>query len=303
MARLATIIVLTGVWGCRSSTGLPQARNARVQAFAEQAAIAEQRRDWQTATRVLAQAVEASPDDADLNGRLAAAQFSAGNRQAAMQSLRRAADLHPGSAEETSALGDLAFRMNDLSLADRMAQRTLEIDADHVDGLMLQARIAERRHRTGEAQAAYHRILESSPENSAAKLQLAIHEIDSGQPDQAAVLLRSVCNGPSTVPGEKAMARRKLGLAYGREGRWKDAARELQRTVAEAPQPTAEDWYQLAVAYRHVDRNDEAQRAALRALQIDGQFQPARKLLSAIERSRPASSARFASAPRATAPR
>lgn len=280
--------------GCRSTSGVPMARSPQVQAFADQAALAEQQRDWQAATRVLAQAVEAAPNDANLQRRLAAAQFAAGNRTAALQTLQRASDLKPAGAEENAELAKLAVCMDELPVAEQAVQRALASDAGQVDALMLKAKIAERRNRPSEALAAYHQVLEVAPEHSPAKLKLAVYEIDAGQTDQAAVLLRSVCNCPLMTPQEKLDARRKLGLAYSREGRWPDAARELRRALSASASATADDWYQLAVAYRHLDRFVEARRAALRALQTDDRYQPARDLLAAIEQSQPASGPRIA---------
>ena len=281
---LVLAISIPALTGCRSTTG-PQPRTATVQAFADRAAAAERQEDWKGASQFLDQAVQAAPRDANLQRRLATVQLASGQREDALKTLKRAVDLKPAGTEENAELAGLALQMGELSLADETLQRALSADKGNVKALMLKAEMAEQRNNPEEARAAYHRVLEESPRHSPAKLKLAVHEIEAGQPDQAAVLLRSVCECPLLMPTEKVDARRRLGLAYSRESRWEDAARELQAALDQMQQPEAADWHHLAEAYYQLGREADARRTAMRALEVDPEHRPSLRLMAAIDQT------------------
>lgn len=82
-----------------------------------------------------------------------------------------------------------------------------------------------------------------------------------------------------------AAARSNLGIAVLREGELERARREFERALAEAPD-FLQALYGLGVAHWRAGRLDEAEAAALRAVDVSGSYVPARVLVGVVRRER-----------------
>jgi tetratricopeptide (TPR) repeat protein len=292
------LLLLPGCqWGSSGLASRQSAESARIQ---ELARTAEEQQRWSDAVQLLSRAAGNEPGNSQLHRRLADAHLHHGDGAAAKQELRKAAKTSPEDADELARLADLALRIGDEQTARRMARRALELDSSQIDALLVQSQIAERAGDSTAAAAVYHRILQIEPNQRQAKLCLASYEIDHDRPEQAAALLRAVCSCPQTPADEKADARWKLGLAYAKAERWKDAALELRLALPERKDATSDDWYQLAWALHRDRRNTEAAEVLRNTLKRNPYHARSKALLAALKGApgNAADGVRYASAER-----
>lgn len=295
-AVAVVLLLLSGCQGASSGLASRDQRDAeRIEALARSA---EQQRRWSDAVQLLSRAADKAPGNSQLHRRLAEAHLHHGNFAAAKTELKKAVQASAEDAEEQAQLAKLAWRIGDERMARRLARRALELDSSQIDALFVQANLAEKAGDASAAAAAYHRVLQIEPSQPRAKLCLATYELDSDRPEQAAALLRAVCNCPQTDADKKAAARWKLGQAYAKAGRWKDAARELRLALAERKHATSDEWYRLAWALHRARRNSEAANVLKRVLQRNPYHQPSRSLLATLRGAPaiPAEGVRYASA-------
>lgn len=256
--------LLLSACGCQWLSQARLGRDDAVRRLAEQAERAERQNDWARAADLWSRAARKDPADARLLQRSAVASLECGDRMQALRQFRQAVAARPNDAPTLVELARLAFRLDETEQGNLLIGRAVEIEPTNVDALSLQAEWLQRSGSRREAMAAYHRVLAVEPENVNARLRLAQNLIDTRHSDRAAVLLRGVCHCALASDDDKAQARRQLGLAYAREGRWKDAAAEFQRAVDAQQRPSADDLRQLALAYQRSGDDRRAKRVLQR---------------------------------------
>ncbi|GAB4146952.1 MAG: hypothetical protein Tsb009_19930 [Planctomycetaceae bacterium] len=272
--------------GCSWIAQLTGRYSTESRELSNRAQQAEDKGQFQTASRLLEKAIQADPSNPELHKKLANNHLKMGNRTAAAEQLRYAIAAQPDDVESYVKLARIFYQRRDYNRAEQAVQVALRHDPTDIDALMIQAQLHERRQEFSSATNAYHRILEAEPENSKAKLRLAHFQLKSQQPDKAALLLRSVCNCDQTNPVDKANAYWALGLAYKNLERWDDSATALANALKYIHQPTAEEWYQLASVRFQAGDVQQAERDLLEALKRDPNHPHALKLAQAIRSRR-----------------
>jgi tetratricopeptide (TPR) repeat protein len=284
--------------GCQWASGTASRDQGDVERLQELARSAEEQRRWSDAVQLLSRAADQQPRNSQLHRRLAEAHLHDGNVAAAKRVLPKAVAAAADDADEQAQLARLALGTGDDAMAARLARRALELDASQIDALLVQANLAEKAGDSTAAAAVYHRILQVEPNQQQAKLQLATYEVENNRPEQAAALLRAVCNCPLTAADKKSAARWKLGQAYAKAGRWNDAARELRIGLADRSRATSDEWYQLAWALHRGRRNREAAEVLQRLLKRNPYHEPSKALLATLRGvpGSPSDGVRYASA-------
>ena len=158
----------------------------------------------------------------------------------------------------------------------------LEADEQNVEALLLMGQLAELEDRQNDALETYHRILQQQPEHFAAKMRLAAIQLRSKNPEQAAPLLRSICQCPLSTTEQQAQALWMLGLAYGREQRWQDAENALARAIEHRTNVTADDWYRLGFVHYHLQELEAVERDLQRVFALQPQHPGGMALAAAI---------------------
>lgn len=260
-----------GLVGCRGPWKWPQfsRKNSPVQAeeLARQARHAANRGDTASAEYLLAAAVAANPRDCETRLELSEMLFEHGNLDAAAEHLRKVVDENPQDARGHVRLAQALFLKHDLAGAKTQASEGLDCDPANAQGWLLSARIEHLENHDKEALAACYRALSAEPGLSPAKLLAAELHLAQGHPEQATPLLRSLMEQSAAPATQRTEAAWLLGLSYGREGRWSDAAAELKKAIAQRGDSAA-DWYQLAYACYRAGDVPGSQRAVDKALAI-----------------------------------
>ena len=197
-----------------------------------------------------------------------------------IEPLRRALLAQPDDPRHFVSLARLLAELGELGQAEDSLDAALRLDPADVEALLLKARLAEHQQQHHTAAELYHRVLACDPRNVPARLRLASLHLEAGVPERAGPLLRAVCQNSTAAPHEVAEARWQLGIAYGLEERWADAAVELAAALRLKPQPTGDELYRFAYArHRGGDAIGAAQVARL-ALKQDPQHAGAQALAS-----------------------
>lgn len=186
--------------------------------------------------------------DIDRRCRKATQLLDSGDAAGAAEVLEEAIAAHPDEIDARLQLARVLQGLRRLDEADEEASAVLAAAPQNVEALLLRAEIAAVDGRPDKALERYHRVLAASPGNVPAQLRIAQLEMAAAHPERAAPLLRSVCQSTQTSPEQRADAMWTLGLAYGLERRWSDAAAALAAAAPHRPRMTADDWYQLAYA-------------------------------------------------------
>ncbi|MGH7199660.1 MAG: tetratricopeptide repeat protein [Planctomycetaceae bacterium] len=301
LGRLCLAALVSGaLTGCAwVRTVWNESSSGESQELLAQARKAEQAGHTDRAALLLEAASLSNPDDAALHRELARFQIAQGERGEAVAHLRQAIRLDPHDAEGHAALARLFFLQGRLDDAERETGAALRCAPSHREALLLKAALAEQRNRFGLALDTYHRVLCCDEENISARLRVAAIQLRSSRPERAAPLLRSICDDPQATAQQQADARWALGLAYGRNGRWEDAAAALAEASRARPM-TADDWYTLAYARFRVGDLAGAQSDLLAALNADPAHTAAVHMAAALRTPSPLD--RLAAAPLLAAP-
>lgn len=267
-ARLLVLLATVSCLGCSwwQRWSLPENRSA--QHLLEQSRDAESAGDLRQARALLEQAVRRDPRDSEVRRRLARLLADAGEVEAALPHAAAAAEASSDDPEPWVRLAELQMAREDWTAAEKSLDRAVARDARHVPALLAKARLEERRGRPEAAVAACHQALHADPELTEGRLLLAKLHLESQRPRQAAPLLRTVIDGPGVSAERRAEAQRLLGLAYGAEARWDDAAAAFEAAGRDGPL-SADDWYRLAYAHYRSGRSDAAGAALARLAQVD----------------------------------
>ena len=260
------------------------ATNAR--SLADRARQAEDDGDTARARQLLEQARRADPDNAEINRQLAQVLLSEGKADAALAALGDSLTRDPGDHRGRFLLAGILVDRGELDRANAVLDEALSIDPQALDVLLLKGRIAEIEQQDGLALECYHRAVGVEPENIIARLRIAELQIKAERPDRAAPILRSICQSNQASCDQLASARWQLGIVYGRERRWEEAATELAAAIQTRPTTHADDWYRVAYAHRMAGNDGAASASLQRALELDPAHPAALALATALEPER-----------------
>lgn len=226
------------------------------------------------ANELLDRAEKLTPHDPDVHRQRARALLAQGRRRQAVEALSHAVEYDRDDIGSRIELARLLIEEGLPAEAGAPLDRVLEIDPRHVDALMLKAKLAEQNGEPDVALETYHRVLGCDGEQVEARLALARLQVATGRWERATPLLRAICDCPRSTPGQRADAKWSLGIAYGRESLWKDAARELSESAEFRTDLTADDWYRLAYAHLHAEDYERAWTSMSKALEKSPHHEP-----------------------------
>ena len=275
-------ILAAGLAGCQWTRASLQRNGVESQRLVEQARQAVLAGHLEEADSLLDRAGIVCPDDSAVPCQRAELLQAHGDVSGAISQLRIAAARDPDNVETLTRLADLLLRQNRTGEAEVAATSALRADPRHPAALEIRAAIAERRRRDDLALEMYYRLLAESPSDSQARLRIATIELRSGRPERAAPLLREVCHGTQADERERSEARWLLGIAYGAEGRWADAVRELAAAASQRADMSADDWYRLAYARAQVGDTNGAGEDLAQVFGIQPEHGPATAMRSAL---------------------
>lgn len=193
-------------------------RDFQIRSAAGNAAVAEARRQWESAKKLLATWLELEPDNASAHQRMGIVEFRLGDRSAALARLREARKLdekaaHPelamarllDDAKESDAARQLVeaalaaspadvsvqfaaaqwyLGRNELEAATRAADKALEIEADNLEAKLVRGAVARAARDYAAAETFFNAAHVQSPGNFAASNSLALMLVESS--DEAA---------------------------------------------------------------------------------------------------------------------
>jgi tetratricopeptide (TPR) repeat protein len=277
------MVLLAGLAGCHNvaSSRKPDVSESRL--LLDQARLEEASGRRHEAAEILKSAIRRHPDDPELQRELARILVLQGNPQAAIERLRGAIAQRPDDIRCSVQLADTLFRQGAILDAEPPLDAALGINPRDVEALLLRARLHEAAGRREEALETYYRVLAVNADHIDARLRIGAIHLEESRCECAAALLRSIATSDNATPEQRASARRCLGRAYYREGRWDDAAIALSEGLAASPGAPAEEWYELAVAARRSGRPEMARAAVSRTLLIEPRHAGAVELAAAIQ--------------------
>ena len=274
--------------GCHSVRERAAQSSAECSDLCRQAIVAHENGEKQAAERLVEQALQQRPEETEARAKLAETLWQVGRQD---ESLRELGQLARESRTDVKLLARYAKALcetRQFAEADLWAQSALSVDPVNLDALLVRARCAQAREDYPAAIAAYLELLQVAPEHSEALLGMAQVQIARGQPELAAPVLRSLLQHPFAPTALRLEAEWSLGEAYLASGRWEDAARSLEASIARRPS-TAEDWCQLANAQVQSGQSAAATVSLQRAFQLDGRNLRARQLADELaQRAEPA---------------
>ncbi|MEX0701965.1 MAG: tetratricopeptide repeat protein [Planctomycetales bacterium] len=280
---LLVAVVCAAAAGCAWLGAVTGDRRGEAQRLAETARLAEIEGDAAQAESLLAQAAGILPQDAELHRHLARLAWEREDFAAAAASYRRVAALAPDDVEAWRRLGAAHAKLGDSEAAHEAIEQALRHDPHDIEAILLQSRLAEQRGDSAEASQACHRALRNDPENVEARLRLAEIHLRESRADRAAPLLRAICDDGDAEAECKGRAAWALGIAYGRQHRWRDAAAALRQSLDHRPDASADDWYRLAHAHLQAEQMEFADFALDQAIRRDPRQRDPRTMYAAID--------------------
>ncbi|MGE3317513.1 MAG: tetratricopeptide repeat protein [Planctomycetaceae bacterium] len=269
------LLIVCSLSGCAWVRGIvsdPKVESHRLTERAREAADSE---NFDRAAELLERAGKLTPDDPDVHRELAKTLLAQGKRRDAIEALSHAVENDPDDMTSRVELARLLIDEDLPELAAEPLNRAIEIDPHNVDALLLRAKLSEQSGKQDVALETYHRVLSCDGEQVDARLALARLQASTGKWERATPLLRAICECPRSTPEQKANAKWSLGIAYGRNQLWQDAAKELTESAEVRTDLTADDWYRLAYARMNAEDLEGAWMAMAKALQKNQRHEPA----------------------------
>jgi tetratricopeptide (TPR) repeat protein len=240
----------------------------------ERARDAAEASNYERANELLKRAGELTPNDPDVQREQARTALSQGHRRDAIEALSHAVENDPDDVTSRVQLARLLMDEGLRDLAVEPLDRALEMDPRHVEALLLKAKLAEFAGDQNVALETYHRVLSCDCDQVEARLALARLQASTGKWERATPLLRAICECPRSTPQQKADAKWSLGIAYGHEQLWEEAAKALSDSSEIRGDLSADDWYQVAYAHLHAEDYEGAAAAMSSALKKNPQHEP-----------------------------
>lgn len=252
--------------------------------LSQQGIAALERGQLQQAEAVLAKAVDACPIDPEARRHYAEALWRSRAQQQAIAQLEEACRLASEDAPMRGRLAEMQLLVGQLQRARESAQQALDLNPKLPAAWAIRGRVMQAGGQPQEALADFHRALGYAPQDRQILLEVAELYRQLNRPQRALAALQSLADTYSQGE-EPQRVLRLMGLSYTALGRYEDAVESLS-TAAAREDPTPEILCRLAEAELLAGRPAEAEVAARRALAIQPQHQPSRRLLDHLQLAR-----------------
>lgn len=278
-----SVVVLVWTGGCRlpGSRGPVPASLVECRQLSQQGQRALDRHDWPQAERLLSQAVEACPVDAEARRHYAEALWKHNKTAEAMVQMEEALRLAGDDAGLLVRAAEMRLAIGQTAAARELINAAIDHDPKNPVAWAIRARVREEAGLLHEALADYHRSLRYAPDDRDVLLAIAELYRKLGEPQRALANLQSVSD--TYPPGEEPQQVLYLiGLAYAAQGRHDDSIEALLAARERGPS-NPDVLYLLASQQWQVGRADQAANAVRQALAVAPDHAPSRALLERID--------------------
>jgi tetratricopeptide (TPR) repeat protein len=262
----------------------------------EQARQACERGDHKRAHELLSRAAAVAPDDPEIQRDIGRGLLLAGETQEAVKHLHYMMRRGVDDPEAYLDLARILFEQRRYRECQELVDSALRLVPTHTEAQLLRGRLAEVRDKDDEALEVYYRLLASDPTATEATLRISDLLVRTGQPSQAAPLLRGIADSDRVSGGDQARAHWMLGQIYAKDRRWSEATAQLSEAARLRTQLSADDCYQVAYAAWAAGLSDQSKEFLGRALALDPQ-NPNALALSAVFRQNNATQTAYSRAP------
>ena len=274
------LVGLLAAAGCAFRRGPVPDSVAHCRQLAHQSIDAMESGQWGQAERLLAEAIETSPEDVEARRHYAEALAHRGAYHEALAQLSEAIRLDGDDPRLQVRAGELYLAVGDLPRARQQAEEGLDRDIDFGSAWALRGRVMRQAGDVPQALADLHRALERQPNDQQILLEVAELYRMRNQPDRALVALQRLADTypPGEEPGEVLYLE---GLAYLAVHRHAEAA-ECLYAASVRNGPNAEILYHLAQAEYGAGRHAEAEANLKQVFTIAPEHAPSRQLLQEL---------------------
>lgn len=241
-----------------------RAGRSPTQAYLALGRAAERRRDWDRARRHYEDGLQAAPEDARLHQALGIVHYSLGDPAAALEALRRAAELDPTLADAFQGIGLVYLRRGRPLEAIAALERARDLEEGGAPRTWeLLARAHADAGDTNAAIDAYRKAVAGAPERASLQHNLATLYEAGGHAKEAERLYRAAIDlDPGQLPARHGLGHLLLG-----QGRYPEAAQAIEQLVA-LDSTHADAYVNLASAYLNSGREAAAVVAYERYLEL-----------------------------------
>lgn len=235
------------------------------------------------AQSLLAEAVAASPSDADARRNLAEALWQQGDYRDAAVQIEAAVQLDPRHAPTVVRAGEMLLAVGAYDRAMQRAEQAIRLDSNLAGAWALRGRLYRQRTETDRALADLHQALRFAPHDPTTLWEVAQIYMEVGKPERGLSTLHCLLDTYSA--GEEPQQALWLeGLAYSSLGRHQEAVESLHAAALRNP-PRPDLLFQLAQAEQAAGQRIAATDTLRRALAIDGAHEPSRVMLTQLEQA------------------
>ncbi len=235
----------------------------------EQARLACERGERKQARELLSRAAAVAPDDPEIQRDIGRGLLLAGETEEAVKHLRYMMRRGVDDPDADLDLARILFQQQRYDECQELVDSALRLVPSHLEAQLLKGRLAEVRNRDDEALEIYYRLLAGDPTATESTLRISDLLVRTGQPSQAAPLLRSIADSDRVTPAEQARAHWVLGQIYAKDRRWSEATEQLSAAAQLRPAVSANDCYQIAYAAWEAGLRDKAKDFLWKTLALD----------------------------------
>jgi tetratricopeptide (TPR) repeat protein len=288
-AVVLMVIVLLAA-GCRVPTQGRGVSKTIIQSrqLSQQGMSAIERKNYNEAERLLAQAVQTCGADPEARRFYAESLWHNGKRQEAIRQLDEAMLLAPSDPVLRRKMAEFQLELGQLERALLLANEALDLDPHDAASWIVRARVHQQANHLQAALADYQRALGLNANQPDAMLAIAELHRRQNHPDRALAALQSVSE--AYAPGEEpAHVYYLMGLASGAMGRHEDALAHYE-TARRRGDDSPELLYALAHTQWMTGQPIQAEQTAYELLARTPQHEPGRQLIEHIRTTRAPSS-------------
>lgn len=256
--------------------------------LSQQGVSAIERKNYNEAERLLAQAVQTCGADPEARRYYAEALWQNGSRQEAMKQLQEAALLCPSDPLVRRRMAEYELELGNLERATALADEGLGLAPQDPASWVMRAKVRERAGQLDLALADYQRAMGLDPEQPEVMLVVAELHRQRNQPERAMAALQSVRE--SYAPGEEPpRVYYLMGLAAGALGRPDEALANYQ-LARERGDRSPELLLALAQAQWSTGQPIQAEQTAGELIARSPDYEPGRRFIEQIRSARAAES-------------